>query len=98
MNAGSAALGGISAPINVFNFEDKTLERPGLLQQNKSKNVPPFLVVASNDLNQVSFCCLAATLACLLACYPLFHLLPHALVRDLGLWSAVRFRSSWIAP
>lgn len=49
---GSAALGGISAPINVFQFEDSTLERAGVLQSHQSQTVPPFLVVASNDLNQ----------------------------------------------
>ena len=51
--AGSAALGGISSAINVFQFEDATLERAGLLQTYQSHTVPPFLVVASNDLNQV---------------------------------------------
>ena len=51
--AGSAALGGIASAINVFMFEDATLERAGLLQSHQSKSVPPFLVVASNDLNQV---------------------------------------------
>lgn len=50
---GSAALGGIASAINVFMFEDATLERAGLLQSHQSKSVPPFLVVASNDLNQV---------------------------------------------
>lgn len=35
-------------------FEDATLERAGLLQSHQSKSVPPFLVVASNDLNQVN--------------------------------------------
>ncbi|KAL3161857.1 hypothetical protein ABBQ38_008947 [Trebouxia sp. C0009 RCD-2024] len=49
---GSAALGGISSAINVFTFEDATLERAGLLQFHQSQTVPPFLVVASNDLNQ----------------------------------------------
>ena len=52
--AGSAALGGIASAINVFMFEDATLERAGLLQSHQSKSVPPFLVVASNDLNQVN--------------------------------------------
>lgn len=52
--AGSAALGGIASAINVFMFEDATLERAGLLQSHQSKSVPPFLVVASNDLNQVT--------------------------------------------
>ena len=51
--AGSAALGGISSAINVFTFEDATLERAGLLQSHQSQTVPPFLVVASNDVNQV---------------------------------------------
>jgi hypothetical protein len=51
--AGSAALGGISSAINVFTFEDGTLERAGLLQSHQSQTVPPFLVVASNDVNQV---------------------------------------------
>ena len=51
--AGSAALGGISHSINVFQFEDDTLERAGLLQSHQSQAVPPFLVVASNDLDQV---------------------------------------------
>ena len=51
--AGAAALGGIASAINVFMFEDATLERAGLLQSHQSKSVPPFLVVASNDLNQV---------------------------------------------
>ncbi|DBA79707.1 TPA: hypothetical protein ACH3X1_008377 [Trebouxia sp. C0004] len=49
---GSAALGGISSAINVFTFEDGTLERAGLLQSHQSQTVPPFLVVASNDVNQ----------------------------------------------
>lgn len=37
----------------MFTFEDATLERAGLLQFHQSQTVPPFLVVASNDLNQV---------------------------------------------
>lgn len=49
---GSAALSSIPAAINVFTFEDATLERAGLLQSHQSQSVPPFLIVASNDLNQ----------------------------------------------
>ena len=49
----AAALGGVHGPINVFQFDEDTLQRAGLLQTQQSQSVPPFLVVASNTVNQV---------------------------------------------
>jgi septin 7 len=41
---------GIRDKINVFKFERDTLERAGV--SDTATPVPPFLVVASNDINE----------------------------------------------
>lgn len=40
-----------TGPVNVFTFEDETLQRAGVQMNNGMYMMPPFLVVASNDVN-----------------------------------------------
>mmetsp|Transcript_21340 Transcript_21340/g.53751 ORF Transcript_21340/g.53751 Transcript_21340/m.53751 type:complete len:424 (+) Transcript_21340:149-1420(+) len=42
---------GLKGPVNVFTFEDETLQRAGVQMNNGMYMMPPFLVVASNDVN-----------------------------------------------
>jgi hypothetical protein len=41
----------LAGPVNVFSFEDETLQRAGVQMNNGMYMMPPFLVVASNDVN-----------------------------------------------
>lgn len=45
-------LPGVKGPINVFQFDEETLERSGVKLQNGVYQMPPFLVVASNTVNR----------------------------------------------
>lgn len=45
-------LAGIRGKIEMFNFSAATLERAGL-PSSAATNIPPFVVIASNDINQV---------------------------------------------
>jgi hypothetical protein len=47
-----AVLAGIRGKIEMFNFSAATLERAGL-PSSAATNIPPFVVIASNDINQV---------------------------------------------
>lgn len=46
------AIPGLKGPIQVFQFEDDTLDRAGVSMENGMYRMPPFLVVASNDINK----------------------------------------------
>uniref|UniRef100_A0A061SDN1 Septin 7 n=1 Tax=Tetraselmis sp. GSL018 TaxID=582737 RepID=A0A061SDN1_9CHLO len=46
------SLRGLKGPVNVFHFEDETLERSGVKMVNGMYHMPPFLVVASNEVNR----------------------------------------------
>lgn len=48
----SPVLAGIRSKIEMFHFSPATLERVGL-PSSASTNIPPFVVIASNDINQV---------------------------------------------
>lgn len=48
----AAVLAGIRGKIEMFNFSAATLERAGL-PSSAATNIPPFVVIASNDINQV---------------------------------------------
>ncbi len=48
---GCCPLAGIHSRINVFSFDKDTLERAGIAEASSS-NTPPFLVIASNDINE----------------------------------------------
>ncbi len=77
----AAALGGVHGPINVFQFDEDTLQRAGLLQTQQSQSVPPFLVVASNTVNQVSKRgCLC--LGCLRCGAFMLHWFPHVIAAE----------------
>jgi hypothetical protein len=51
----AAVLAGIRGKIEMFNFSAATLERAGL-PSSAATNIPPFVVIASNDINQVRVC------------------------------------------
>jgi septin 7 len=48
-----AALSGIRGKIEVFRFSPATLERAGL-PSSAAMSIPPFVVIASNDINQAA--------------------------------------------
>lgn len=48
----AAVLSGIRGKIEMFHFSPATLERAGL-PNSAATNIPPFVVIASNDINQV---------------------------------------------
>lgn len=48
----TAVLAGIRGKIEMFNFSAATLERAGL-PSSAATHIPPFVVIASNDINQV---------------------------------------------
>ncbi len=50
---------GVHGKINVFQFDRDTLERSGM-QDGQMAATPPFLVVASNDINEDMNCLEAA--------------------------------------
>eukprot|EP01026_Neomeris_dumetosa_P013560 TRINITY_DN1476_c0_g1_i11.p2 TRINITY_DN1476_c0_g1~~TRINITY_DN1476_c0_g1_i11.p2 ORF type:complete len:427 (-),score=70.18 TRINITY_DN1476_c0_g1_i11:736-2016(-) len=49
---GAKKVQGVKGAINLFDFEEDTLERCNIAQLHGKHNMPPFLVIGSNDINE----------------------------------------------